>query len=210
MKIEMGESLVRTWVRHCRGCQLAELNWKPSPIWPGEITEEHQRWYSEAAVVFPRSVLGKTSGIRQFLSQAEIDVLGVRFIDGKAAGIIAADIAFHSGGLLYVNNEETAARVLKKLFRTALTLDIHFPGVPAELLFLSPKAFPATVSSVREAERAARSFFEKRRAGFHFQAIFNEGFKADVLDAVNPLRAQIADTSELYLRAIQLTGLFTD
>ena len=42
MKVEIGESLVRTWVRHCRGCQLAELNWKSSPMWPGEITPEQE------------------------------------------------------------------------------------------------------------------------------------------------------------------------
>ena len=33
MKIEMGESLMRSWLRHVKGCQLAELNWKPSSGW---------------------------------------------------------------------------------------------------------------------------------------------------------------------------------
>ena len=52
MKIEMGESLVRTWVRHYRGCQFAELNWKPSPTWDAMIRPEHEKWYSDATEEF--------------------------------------------------------------------------------------------------------------------------------------------------------------
>lgn len=208
MKIEIGESLVRTWVRHCRGCQLAELNWKPSPKWPGEITPELEGWYRDGAGEFSEKVLKKTSSISQFLGQAEVDVLGVRFVQGKAEKVIAADIAFHTLGLIYGSKDETAARIVKKLFRTALTLDIHFPGIPAEIMFLSPKVNPATVPGVLEAERMMRSFFEDRRGHFQFRTIINEGFKNIVLDDVTPLQKHVADTSELYLRAAQLVGLF--
>ncbi|EGB14521.1 hypothetical protein DND132_2864 [Pseudodesulfovibrio mercurii] len=210
MKVEIGESLVRTWVRHCRGCQLAELNWKPSPIWPGEITAEHEQWYREGAAEFSGKVLKKTSSLSQFLGQAEIDVLGVQFVQGMARKVIAADIAFHTNGLQYGPKAETAARIVKKLFRTALTIDIHFPGVPAEILFLSPKVNNATIQGVKEAARMMESFFRGRRDGFRFQTIINQGFKNIVLDDVTPLQKQVADTSELYLRAAQLVGLFED
>lgn len=210
MKVEIGESLVRTWVRHCRGCQLAELNWKPSPIWPGEITAEHEQWYREGAAEFSGKVLKKTSSLSQFLGQAEVDVLGVQFVQGMARKVIAADIAFHTNGLQYGPKAETAARIVKKLFRTALTIDIHFPGVPAEILFLSPKVNNATIQGVEEAARMMESFFRGRRDGFRFQTIINQGFKNIVLDDVTPLQKQVADTSELYLRAAQLVGLFED
>jgi hypothetical protein len=210
MKVEIGESLVRTWVRHCRGCQLAELNWKPSPIWPGEITAEHEQWYREGAAEFSGKVLKKTSSLSQFLGQAEVDVLGVQFVQGMARKVIAADIAFHTNGLQYGPKAETAARIVKKLFRTALTIDIHFPGVPAEILFLSPKVNNATIQGVEEAARMMESFFRGRRDSFRFQTIINQGFKNIVLDDVTPLQKQVADTSELYLRAAQLVGLFED
>lgn len=210
MKVEIGESLVRTWVRHCRGCQLAELNWKPSPMWFGEISAEHEQWYREGAAKFSEKVLKKTSSLSQFLGQAEVDVLGVQFVQGTAREVIAADIAFHTNGLDYGSKAETAARIVKKLFRTALTMDIHFPGVPVEILFLSPKVNNATIPCVEEAARTMESFFRGRRDGFRFQAIINQGFKNIVLDDVTPLREQVADTSELYLRATQLTGLFED
>ncbi|MDO9632332.1 MAG: hypothetical protein Q7I92_10580 [Humidesulfovibrio sp.] len=210
MKVEIGESLVRTWIRHCRGCQLAELNWKPSPMWLGEITPELEGWYRDGAAEFSEKVLKKTASVSQFLGQAEVDVLGVRFVQGKVDKVIAADIAFHTLGLLYGSKDETAARIVKKLFRTALTLDLHFPGIPAEIVFLSPKVNPATIPGVLDAERMMRSFFEGRRGHFQFRTIINEGFKNIVLDDVAPLQRHVADTSELYLRAVQLAGLFED
>jgi hypothetical protein len=83
MKIEVGESLVRTWIRHCRGCQLAELNWKPSPLWPGEILPKHNKWFEEAKTNLPENTLKGTKNISQFLRQAEIDVLGLCLKEGK-------------------------------------------------------------------------------------------------------------------------------
>ena len=30
MKIEIGESLLLSWLRHIKNCQLVQMNWKPS------------------------------------------------------------------------------------------------------------------------------------------------------------------------------------
>ena len=30
MKIEIGKSLIFSWLRHVRGCPIAQGNWKPS------------------------------------------------------------------------------------------------------------------------------------------------------------------------------------
>ena len=54
MKIEMGESLVRSWFRHSLGCQLAELNWKPSPeaTWPQGDAGDLSNLFDEAKPFF--------------------------------------------------------------------------------------------------------------------------------------------------------------
>lgn len=208
MKIEMGESLVRTWVRHCRGCQLAELNWKPSPVWAGEATGEQVGWYEAAKEVFHSAVLKKTAGLSQFLRQAELDVLGVRTEGIEIVNIIGVDIAVHTQGLLYISNADTGAIIAKKMFRTALILDTYFPGVPAEILFLSPKVNPSTVPFVVEAQEMMSAFFEEKRPSFVFQTIINGDFKTRILDAASKCAGKVADTSELFLRAMQLTNLF--
>lgn len=32
MKIEIGESLILSWLKHVNNCQIVQLNWKPSTI----------------------------------------------------------------------------------------------------------------------------------------------------------------------------------
>jgi len=34
MKIEIGESLFYSWLRHVKECQVVQLNWKSSLSWP--------------------------------------------------------------------------------------------------------------------------------------------------------------------------------
>ncbi len=33
MKTEMGESLIYSWMRHIKKCQITQTNWKSSPEW---------------------------------------------------------------------------------------------------------------------------------------------------------------------------------
>lgn len=37
MKIEMGESLMLSYLKHVLGCQIIQTNWKPSPTWSYDI-----------------------------------------------------------------------------------------------------------------------------------------------------------------------------
>ena len=56
----------------------------------------------------------KKSSLQQFIRQAEIDVLGLRFGDtGPAA--VAVDSAFHEAGVNYGDLGETVGRILKKM-----------------------------------------------------------------------------------------------
>ena len=44
MKIEMGESLIYSWLRHEKLCQLVQTNWKVSPFWEGRLSSEVQQF----------------------------------------------------------------------------------------------------------------------------------------------------------------------
>lgn len=208
MKVEMGESLVRTWVRHNRRCQLAELNWKPSPVWHDSISEEHEEIYQDAKIQFAEYGVLLKSSLSQFMKQGEIDVLGIRLDQGRVNKVIAVDIAFHSSGLQYGSKSETAARIIKKGIRTALIVDRYFRGCPAEILFMSPKVTPATASLIVEAESALHEFIRKWNPELSFQCLINGQFKEKVFNEVMALREEVADTSELFLRAAQLVNLF--
>ena len=46
MKIEMGESLFYSWLRHVKECQIVQTNWKVSPQWVLQNEDELQRLYN--------------------------------------------------------------------------------------------------------------------------------------------------------------------
>jgi hypothetical protein len=77
MKIEIGESLIRSWLRHVRKCQIAELNWKPSETWV------ENQFDSQGFMTFARSrfeeisgenIFGSTKNVDQLIKQGEMDV----------------------------------------------------------------------------------------------------------------------------------------
>jgi hypothetical protein len=46
MKIEIGESLLLSWPRHIKECQLVQTNWKPSSKWELKHKEVLERLIS--------------------------------------------------------------------------------------------------------------------------------------------------------------------
>ncbi len=208
MKIEMGESLVRSWLRHCKGCQFAELNWKPSSTWPGIITDNHNRWFDEAKDKFGASIMKGTSKLSQFIRQAEIDVFGLRIVDGKVATVISIDTAFHSNGLQYKGKIETAARIKKKLFRSAMILDIYFPKVPAEILFMSPRVSNSYAQELFHVVPELDGF-SAGKFQYKYGCIINKDFEELVFNRVLAVSNIVEDTSELFLRSVQMCNLFS-
>ncbi len=85
MKIEMGESLLYSWLRHVKECQIVQLNWKVSPKWDLQ-KEDKLIEIMETTNSYFESNYGyqiyKNNSLNQLLAQAEVDVLGIS-IDGE-------------------------------------------------------------------------------------------------------------------------------
>ena len=207
MKIEVAESLVRSWLRHCERCQIVELNWKPSPEWLLVLSKEIATFFSEMQSKFPQAIKNTVS-LGQFLRQAEIDALGLRIApNNKVEMVFAVDSAFHSKGLSYGDDNGTRFRVQKKLLRTALLLEVYFPGIEAQILFVSPKINPGRAGLLSTALSEVKEFFAGKR-NTSFSIYGPDDFKDHLLMPVLKLKDSIADTSEIFLRAWQLLALF--
>jgi hypothetical protein len=111
VKIEIGESLIRSWLRHVEGCQFAELNWKPSAAWPRQNRVLVEAMFVKAQSQWPEA-FGK-GDVEQFLKQAEVDVIGLNFFEGQQT-LNLVDVAFHSGGLNYGALNEEMKYILDK------------------------------------------------------------------------------------------------
>ena len=206
MKIEMGESLIRSWLRHCKHCQLAELNWKPSLHWSRD-NREHA-WHKKAFEHFGTKIFKKNKDLNQVVKQAEIDVLGIYLEKSSIQHIYAFDVAFHSSGLGYKNDIETKHTVMKKLLRSAITLDYYIPDIPASIIFASPRVYKSTQELLELGCREVVKFVSEYTDRFNFCIYTNTCFENMILTPLIKNKNTIADTSELFLRSIQLYNLY--
>lgn len=204
MKIEMGESLVLSWLRHIEKCQLVQLNWKVSNCWEGYNSEEAKTLYENIKIHFP--VFKNNSNLEQLIKQAELDALGVSFNNNNCE-YHAVDIAYHENGLNYGSTQETIERIQKKLLRSALVLYMQFNIKTGKIYFLSPKINSAVIFDLKEKIEQVESYMKNNGFNFEFVVIANSDFKSKILTPLLDKLNCIADTSELFMRSIQLLNV---
>jgi hypothetical protein len=210
MKIEIGESLIFSWLRHVRGCPIAQANWKPSATWPirrePELATDFERMREIAGQRLGFEIF-KQSSFQQFMRQAEIDVLGLRFEDAGLAAI-AVDSAFHENGVQYGDLKETVGRILKKMIRTAFILDGYLDVHQADIVFATPKMHNAVHEALQscwpELQSVLADCGSLSAERVQLRILTNGDFVEQIIQPVLERMDQVADTSELFLRAQQL------
>ena len=200
MKVEIGESLGYSFLRHVKKCWLVQTNWKASDHWTVSNLGELEQSFRAMREKFDPdgSVFGKTSSSSQLLKQGEIDVVGV----GPDGSVYTVEIAFHEGGLLY--NGGTVNQVLKKMLRTKLILDAYHPGkAKRHIYFASPKVNPTTQGSLEKTFDQLRQEYQS----IDWQLLTNKKFTEKLLDPTLAKVGTAADTSELFMRSVKLLEL---
>lgn len=201
MKLEIGESLILSYLKHVKKCVFHQTNWKSSSNWETFNDEKVQSIYDKIKGNLVFDVF-KKSKLSQLLRQAEVDVIGM----DSSNTIYAIDIAFHEAGLNYGSKEETKDRILKKLLRSYLSLLSYFPDKSYELIFVSPKVNNATEEIIRAYFSELEKHFSSENVKFKY--ISNENFRDEIIIPTIKGTIDDSDTNELFLRATKLLSLF--
>lgn len=200
MKIEIGESLCYSYLRHVKRCWLVQANWKTSEHWDKKMSDSDlQSLFESMRKRFDPDgmVFKQTTDARQFLKQGEIDVVGV----DQDGNVHAMDVAFHEAGLKYSGGGET--RVLKKLLRALLILKVYHPTKKLHLYFASPKVHKAVQQPLKEAFAKLKKSYPETT----WHLLINDDFTKDVVCPTLEKTSTVADTSELFARAAKLLEL---
>jgi hypothetical protein len=219
MKIEMGESLLYSWLRHVKKCQVVQTNWKPSPSWTlrdedklelfMNITDKHfEKECGYNVYKIKRNSAYKIK-LKQLLRQAEVDLVGI-CINNDGTEVHTIDVAFHEGGLGYGGTEENVTRVIKKVVRTALCMVGYFGITKGKIIFASPKIHNATIQDLAPCIDDLNAIFLENGYSFTAQVIANDDFNTRVLQEVLCVSVKVSDTSELFIRGYQLIKMFDD
>ena len=211
MKIEMGESLFYSWLRHVKECQIVQTNWKTSPQWTllheeklEEVKAQTDRYFRDR---HGYDIYKKTSSLSQLLQQAECDALGMSILDGSTK-VFAVDVAFHEAGVNYGDRETTIKKIIAKCLRTAMCIYGYLDTREAEIIFASPKINNNILEGVMPCLVEAQKLLDD--LGFHFRLriIANEDFRDKVLEPILLVSDGVADTNELFLRSYQMLQMF--
>jgi hypothetical protein len=215
MKIEIGESLLLSWLKHIKKCQTAQLNWKASAhSWElhnedtiKKIMYSTKKYFMEKHNL---NIYKNTTSHLQFLQQGEIDVLGLEIQSGSVANIYGVDVAFHEAGLNDGSSIGTVERIVKKMIRTAFLIHGYLNLSRGTIIFASPKIHKAIYEPLKNAIKLLNKIFNVFQLEFTFILYGNQDFKDNVFEPVVNLSNSVADTSELFLRSSQMYNLFSD
>ena len=209
MKIEIGESLALSYLKHVKKCVIYQTNWKSSSQWDflgGEedASEAFDRLVKDGLLSFQGKIEPSFS---QFLKQAEIDILGINLVEKK---MYVMDIAYHKDGLNYKNVDRTIKSFKKKLLRSYLLLRSYFPeDYEYEIIFASPKVRPTLDKELEDATEALNDLRDDvlSKGAVVFKYIANDKFKDKILDPTLEASKDDADTNELFLRSYKLLNM---
>ena len=208
MKVEIGESLGYSFLRHVKQCWLVQTNWKASEHWADRLSDEKEKLKLEQAFEDMRrksepygDVFGKTTSSSQLLKQSEIDVVGVGF----GGDIYAVEVAFHENGLQYGPKQETQKRVLKKMLRAKFLLDAYqLTAGKQHIYFVSPKVHQGVKPGLDEVFAWLKKEYPE---GVDWQLLTDDKFVSDLLVPTLNKAKGVADTSELFMRSVKLLEL---
>ncbi|MBR5545188.1 MAG: hypothetical protein IKU66_06910 [Clostridia bacterium] len=211
MKIEIGESLFYSWLRHVKQCQIVQNNWKVSSQWNNNYEKELEFLMNKVDDFFAEKynykIFKNNVSISQLLMQAECDVLGISISENESK-IYAIDVAFHENGLNYGSREMTVMKIIEKCARTAFCLYGYLDNKDAEIIFASPKITPAVLNDLHPCIDDLNKIFAQYGFTYKFGLIANEEFDTKVLQQILSVSNDVADTTELFMRSYQMFKMF--
>jgi hypothetical protein len=205
MKIEIGESLIYSFLRHEKSCLVTQTNWKASGNWNiSEDTQDSVKYtFDKLKSHHAFSDIFGTQELAQVIKQAEIDVLGISLKNSEQR-VYAFEVAFHENGLNYGSKIETRNRIFKKLLRGYLTMKYYFQNHKYTIAFCSPKVHNATEKHIQEYFDVLKEF-QSDEVSFEYYS--NEKFYTDIMQKTLEKTKNEADSSELFSRAVKLLKL---
>lgn len=204
MKIEMGESLLQSFLKYIKICPITQTNWKSSASW--NISKNNLDSVTQLFTLIQKhkdfSSVFKGVSLEQAIKQAEVDVVGI-----SNDKLYMVEVAFHEFGLRYGSKVQTKDRICKKLLRAYMIGLAYFPNFSYEIIFASPKVNPAT-------DKIIQNYFSTLMTDFgepgkvEFRYIANDEFKQEILLPTLKASQKDSDTSDLFIRSTKLLELF--
>lgn len=211
MKLETCEQMIQSWLLNCKLCEIAQTNWKISPLYLKTISqldmENVQKFMDEIkGINHPgmSDVFGKNNA-EQFVKQCEIDIVGIKFDNGDVDTVYFADSAFHKDGLGY--NDTTRAVVMKIARASAISHIVFGDKATTKVIFASPKCTPAPKKKIEDAIKSILPTVKKFYPNVVVELYFNEDFARELFVPLIQNMDDLYDDNDLFMRSLYLARI---
>ncbi len=189
----MGESLCYSWLKHIKGCQVVQTNWKASMMW--KHYNVNRNFISLLTVNLAATTV---------FQQTECDVIGLN-IDGNKRTVYAVEVAYHKGGLGYTNNLQ---KIHDKCIRIAACMRACFPGHTINIYFTSPKVGNTLRTQIKQnIDGVLNNKIQNFDPNITIQTILDKDFTCRIITPLIICQDEITDSSEAFVRSCQMLML---
>lgn len=218
MNIDIAESLLASWLRHERKCQIVQTNWK-APTW--QPSDEKKVILEDAFSTVKNHfetqrctpIFKKLDSSDQLMKQIECDVVGVRWHDNGGVSLHIGEIAYHAKGLNYKDTTKTRScefKVIAKIIYGIFAAYYYWNIDDIEIIFASPKVHAKRAEKIIQLDESLAKIKTKLIKKFKLKRLnvyiaLNDKFKQDIIQPIKRIAASdYTNLNELYLRSIQL------
>lgn len=208
MKIETLQTLLLSWLRNVKKCQMVQTNWKSSSVLKLKHKEVLEQIIQNCSNVlkskYDYNLHNGKSSIEKLLVQSERDLIGVSYDEKSKEHVYAIDVAFNENELSYGTKEETVFRVIKKCIRTAICMYGYFNFKDGTIIFISPKINHSVINAIKTCANDIVSIINDLGLNYKILIISDEDFMDKVLEPVIDLLDETQDTPESFMENLQI------
>ncbi|MFB3164519.1 hypothetical protein ABLO26_24465 [Neobacillus sp. 179-J 1A1 HS] len=194
--MENGESLLVSWLRDSKNCQITQTHWKvSSSSWVlhnedtiEEVITSLHEFFSER---FNYTIFNNTKSFLKSLQRSEIDVLGLEILSGIEYKLYGINSDFNDVGQNAKNITPVIERILINMTRTAMLIHGFYNLSKGSIIFAAPKINKAIVKPLTETVKVLNELFKVFGFQFNFILFLNEEYRDQIISHTETFASQV-------------------
>jgi hypothetical protein len=207
LRFEIGETLILSWLKHIKKCQITQLNWSPSNSLPINNKDEISKIMDSTLEFLHRKNNIKISTInfhKEFKQENNIGVIGIDIQTGETLNLYAVNYINDESYIIDEPSQTQIKVIIVQMIRTALYILGYFNTRNGDIIFVSPKIHKALVDPLVSVTESLNIIFNSLDLKFKFSLYLNEDFEKRIFEPVCHNLNVRTHPSELFLDSIKL------
>ncbi|MBK5253721.1 MAG: hypothetical protein JJE03_04615 [Peptostreptococcaceae bacterium] len=210
MKNGVVESLVYSYLRQIKKCQVTQKDWVCSPNWEIKNRSEIIGLIDIINAGFPEFSnmnIFDNNSLDLLLAETEVGVMGIS-CEKKANTVYIVDAVFDEKGLKDGFTQKTVEEIIKKYVNCMACALAYWDGFEIKAIFASPKVNKSVYTALEDAVAELNKLLKNDNMPIECFLYCNEEFYDEILNPTENISGQLADSHEFFLKSIELYSLF--